>query len=78
MHAHEVNAYYSPNMNEIVFPAGILQEPFFSTNQDIAYNFGGFGMVIGHEITHGFDDEGSKYDAYGNLNKWWTKNDFKK
>jgi putative endopeptidase len=78
MNAHDVNAYYSPNMNEIVFPAGILQEPFFSTNQDIAYNFGGFGMVIGHEITHGFDDEGSKYDAYGNLNNWWTKNDFKK
>lgn len=78
MSAHYVNAYYSPNMNEIVFPAGILQEPFFSTNQDIAYNFGGFGTVIGHEITHGFDDEGSRYDAYGNLNNWWTKNDFKK
>jgi len=76
MNAHAVNAYYSPNMNEIVFPAGILQEPFFSTNQDIAYNFGGFGMVVGHEITHGFDDEGSKYDAYGNLNNWWTPNDF--
>lgn len=78
MNAHAVNAYYSPNMNEIVFPAGILQEPFFSTNQDISYNFGGVGMVIGHEITHGFDDEGSKFDAYGNLNNWWTKNDFKK
>jgi putative endopeptidase len=78
MSAHDVNAYYSSNMNEIVFPAGILQEPFFSPNQDISYNFGGFGMVIGHEITHGFDDEGSKYDAYGNLNNWWTKNDFKK
>ena len=78
MNAHAVNAYYSPNMNEIVFPAGILQEPFFSPKQDIAYNFGGFGMVVGHEITHGFDDEGSKYDANGNLNNWWTQNDFKK
>jgi predicted metalloendopeptidase len=78
MSAHSVNAYYSPNMNEIVFPAGILQEPFFSTKQDIAYNFGGFGVVIGHEITHGFDDEGSKYDGYGNLNNWWSKNDFLK
>jgi putative endopeptidase len=76
MNAHSVNAYYSPNLNEIVFPAGILQEPFFSPNQDIAYNFGGFGMIIGHEITHGFDDEGSKYDAYGNLNNWWTPTDF--
>lgn len=78
MSAHIVNAYYSPNMNEIVFPAGILQEPFFSPRQDMAYNFGGFGMIIGHEITHGFDDEGSKYDAYGNLNNWWTQSDFKK
>ncbi len=76
MNAHSVNAYYSPNMNEIVFPAGILQEPFFSPNQDIAFNFGGFGMIIGHEITHGFDDEGSKYDAYGNLKNWWTPTDF--
>ncbi len=78
MSAHVVNAYYSPNMNEIVFPAGILQEPFFSPRQDMAYNFGGFGMIIGHEITHGFDDEGSKYDAYGNLSNWWTQSDFKK
>lgn len=78
MNAHSINAYYSPNMNEIVFPAGILQEPFFSIKQDIAYNFGGFGMVIGHEITHGFDDEGSKFDADGNLNNWWSKNDFVK
>ncbi len=78
MNSHAVNAYYSPNMNEIVFPAGILQEPFFSANQDMAYNFGGFGMIIGHEITHGFDDEGAKYDGYGNLNNWWTENDFKK
>lgn len=78
MNAHAVNAYYSPNMNEIVFPAGILQEPFFSVNQNMAYNFGGFGMVIGHEITHAFDDEGSKYDAYGNLCDWWSDNDYKK
>jgi putative endopeptidase len=78
MNSHNVNAYYSPNMNEIVFPAGILQEPFFSINQNIALNFGGFGMVIGHEITHGFDDEGSKYDADGNLNNWWTSNDLQK
>ena len=76
MNAHAINAYYSPNMNEIVFPAGILQAPFFSIKQDIASNFGGFGMVIGHEITHGFDDEGSKFDADGNLNNWWSENDY--
>lgn len=78
MGAHSVNAYYSQNMNEIVFPAGILQKPFFSLDQDLGYNFGGIGMVIGHEITHGFDNNGSKYDAYGNLSNWWTKNDNKK
>ncbi len=78
MNAHMVNAYYSPNLNEIVFPAGILQSPFFSLEQDIAFNFGGFGSVIGHEITHGFDDQGSKYDADGNLNNWWTKQDLVK
>ncbi len=75
MFAHNVNAYYSPNLNEIVFPAGILQAPFFSIDQDDAFNFGGFGSVIGHEITHGFDDQGSKYDSNGNLNNWWTKSD---
>ena len=75
MGSHVVNAYYSPSLNEIVFPAGILQEPFFSRNQDISYNFGGFGTVIGHEITHAFDDEGSKYDADGNLNNWWSESD---
>jgi putative endopeptidase len=78
MNVQSINAYYSPNMNEIVFPAGILQEPFFSINQDIASNFGGFGMIIGHEITHGFDDQGAKFDAYGNLINWWSENDFKK
>ena len=78
MNAQAVNAYYSPSYNEIVFPAGILQEPFFSINMNMASNFGGFGMVIGHEITHGFDDAGCKFDSKGNLKNWWTKNDFKK
>ena len=71
-----VNAYYSPSYNEIVFPAGILQPPFFSENYDQALNFGGIGAIIGHEMTHGFDDQGCKYDAHGNLNNWWTKSDF--
>jgi len=78
MNAHAVNAYYSPSYNEIVFPSGILQKPFFCSEQNMASNFGGFGMVIGHEITHGFDDMGSKFDADGNLKNWWTPNDFKK
>jgi putative endopeptidase len=78
MNPHSVNAYYSPSYNEIVFPAGILQKPFFSIEQNMASNFGGFGMVIGHEITHGFDDMGCKFDSYGNLKNWWTPNDFKK
>ena len=78
MNAHAVNAYYSPSFNEIVFPAGILQAPFFSLDQQMAFNFGGIGSIIGHEITHGFDDQGSKYDADGNLNNWWTKEDFAK
>jgi predicted metalloendopeptidase len=77
MNAHMVNAYYSPNMNDIVFPAGILQEPFFSVHQDWAYNFGGIGAVIGHEITHGFDDEGRKFDGDGLLKDWWTSDDEK-
>ena len=67
-----VNAYYNPSMNEIVFPAGILQPPFFDFRADDAVNYGGIGVVIGHEITHGFDDEGSKFDAEGNLKMWWT------
>lgn len=70
-----VNAYYSPTNNEIVFPAGILQPPFFDFNADDALNYGGIGAVIGHEITHGFDDQGSQYDAEGNLKMWWTKED---
>ena len=70
-----VNAYYSPNMNEIVFPAAILQTPFFDANADDAVNYGAIGVVIGHEMTHGFDDQGRLYDKDGNLNEWWTKED---
>ena len=70
-----VNAYYSPDMNEIVFPAAILQPPFFNPNADDAVNYGGIGVVIGHEMTHGFDDQGCKYDEKGNLNNWWTEED---
>ncbi|MCA9794711.1 MAG: M13 family metallopeptidase, partial [Candidatus Eremiobacteraeota bacterium] len=70
-----VNAYYDPSSNEIVFPAGILQPPFFSNDYDDALNYGALGMVIGHELTHGFDDQGAKYDAKGNLENWWTDDD---
>ena len=70
-----VNAYYSPDMNEIVFPAAILQPPFFNMDADDAVNYGGIGVVIGHEMTHGFDDQGCKYDEKGNLNNWWTEED---
>jgi putative endopeptidase len=70
-----VNAYYNPAMNEIVFPAGILQRPFFDPAADDATNYGGMGAVIGHEMTHGFDDEGRQYDAQGNLRDWWTASD---
>ena len=70
-----VNAYYNPEMNEIVFPAAILQPPFFNINADDAVNYGAIGAVIGHEISHGFDDEGSQYDGAGNLRDWWTKED---
>jgi putative endopeptidase len=70
-----VNAYFSPPLNEIVFPAGILQPPFFDVTLDDAVNYGGIGVVIGHEITHGYDDQGRKYDAEGNLNDWWTAAD---
>lgn len=73
-----VNAYYDPQNNEIVFPAGILQPPFFSLEVDDAINYGGLGMVIGHEITHGFDDQGAQFDAQGNLRNWWTEEDLKK
>ena len=70
-----VNAYYSSSQNEIVFPAGILQPPFYHVEADDALNYGGIGAVIGHEFSHGFDDQGSKYDAKGNLADWWTKED---
>jgi putative endopeptidase len=70
-----VNAYYNPNLNEICFPAGILQPPFYYQNADDAVNYGAIGVVIGHEITHGFDDQGRLYDKVGNLNDWWTKTD---
>jgi len=72
-----VNAYYNPLMNEIVFPAGILQPPFFDPKADDALNYGGMGSIIGHEMTHGFDDEGSQFDAQGNLRDWWTPEDHK-
>ena len=73
-----VNAYYNPLMNEIVFPAAILQPPFFDPNADDAVNYGGIGAVIGHEISHGFDDQGSQYDQTGKLSNWWTKSDLDK
>ncbi len=72
-----VNAYYNASMNEIVFPAGILQPPFFDPQADDALNYGGMGAVIGHELTHGFDDQGGQYDAQGNLRNWWTPEDLK-
>ena len=70
-----VNAYYNPSKNEIVFPAGILQPPFFNKDADDAVNYGAIGVVIGHEMTHGFDDQGRQYDKDGNLNDWWTEED---
>ena len=70
-----VNAYYNPGTNEICFPAGILQKPFFSPDADAAENYGGIGAVIGHEIGHGFDDQGAQYDGAGNLNDWWSADD---
>lgn len=70
-----VNAYYNPTTNEICFPAGILQYPFFDMKADDAFNYGAIGVVIGHEMTHGFDDQGSKFDKNGNFNDWWTKED---
>jgi putative endopeptidase len=70
-----VNAYYNPLFNEIVFPAAILQPPFYNYEADAAVNYGGIGAVIGHEISHGFDDQGSQFDANGNLSNWWTDKD---
>jgi predicted metalloendopeptidase len=72
-----VNAYYDPQMNNINFPAGILQPPFYDNKLDDAVNFGGIGAVIGHELTHGFDNQGSQFDAQGNFNNWWTPEDHK-
>jgi endothelin-converting enzyme/putative endopeptidase len=71
----EVNAYYRPGMNEICFPAAILQKPFFSPDAETCENYGGIGAVIGHEIGHGFDDQGAQYDGAGNLEDWWTPDD---
>jgi putative endopeptidase len=73
-----VNAYYNPPQNNINFPAGILQPPFYDVTKDPAVNFGGIGVVIGHEMTHGFDDQGSKYDLHGNVKVWWTPEDLAK
>lgn len=73
-----VNAYYNPTTNEICFPAGILQPPFFDMKADDAFNYGAIGVVIGHEMTHGFDDQGSKYDKDGNLKTWWSEEDTKR
>ena len=73
-----VNAYYNPQLNEIVFPAGILQPPFFSATADDAVNYGGMGSVIGHEMGHGFDDQGAQYDNDGNLKNWWSAEDLEK
>lgn len=78
MSAPTINAYYNPTNNEIVFPAGILQFPFFDLNADDAINYGGIGMVIGHEMTHGFDDQGAQYDKDGNMKNWWGKTDLEK
>ncbi len=75
MNPQTINAYYSATMNEIVFPAAILQPPFFNLQADDAVNYGGIGAVIGHEISHGFDDKGSQYDGDGNLRRWWTTED---
>jgi putative endopeptidase len=73
-----VTAYYNPALNEIVFPAGILQAPYFDLYADDAVNYGGIGMVIGHEFTHAFDDQGAQYDKDGNVTDWWTAEDYSK
>lgn len=78
MTAPTINAYYNPSMNEIVFPAGIMQPVFFTPEADDAVNYGCMGAIIGHELTHGFDDQGAQYDADGNLKNWWTADDLKK
>ena len=78
MNPHQINAYYHVLKNEIVFPAGILQPPFFKVDFKLPQIYGGIGAIIGHEITHGFDDQGRKFDENGNMNNWWSKNDMKK
>jgi putative endopeptidase len=78
MSPQTVNAYFNPVNNEIVFPAAILQPPFYDYKADEAVNYGGIGAVIGHEISHSFDDSGSRFDGDGNLNNWWTDEDLKK
>lgn len=78
MSPQTINAYYNPSMNTINFPTGILQPPFFDTNAPAAINYGAIGFVIGHEITHGFDDQGAQFDGHGNLHDWWTPEDLKK
>ena len=75
MYPQTVNAYYNPTTNEICFPAGILQQPFFDMQADDAFNYGAIGVVIGHEMTHGFDDQGRQYDKEGNMHDWWTEQD---
>ena len=75
MSPQTINAYYNPTMNEIVFPAAIMQPPFFDGEMDDAVNYGGMGSVIGHEFMHGFDDQGSKFDGAGNMVNWWTDED---
>ncbi len=75
MTPYTVNAYYNPSMNEVVFPAAILQAPFFNVSADDAVNYGGIGAVIGHEFSHGFDDQGRKSDGDGMLRAWWTEED---
>lgn len=78
MSPQTINAYYNPSMNNINIPAGILQPPFFDASAPAAINYGAIGFVIGHEMTHGFDDQGAQFDGYGNLNNWWTAEDLKK
>src|SRR5699024_8314244 len=77
MPAHMVNAYYNPQFNVIVFPAAILQAPFYSLNQNSSENYGGIGAVIAHEISHAFDNNGAQFDEVGNLHNWWTEDDMK-
>src|SRR5699024_5202855 len=78
MPGHMVNACYDPSRNDITFPAAILQAPFYSLDQLSSENYGGIGAVIAHEISHAFDNNGAQFDEYGNMNNWWTDEDYKK